>query len=87
MKSVPPKRHNMGSLCEHFGVEWDDVSAHDATYDSLKLAHCVAEAYRRGVMLDSPYIAKPNWEVPTYNLGGRGFTPEDIEKILQRPLK
>ena len=66
MKSVPPKRHSMKTLCKHFNVEWDGVSAHDATYDSWKLAQCVAEANRRGVMLESPYTAKPNWEVPTF---------------------
>ena len=73
----------MKTLCKHVNVEWDGVSAHDATYDSWKLAQCVAEANRRGVMLDSPCIVKPKYEVPTYNLGRRMGIPEDI---LKRPL-
>ena len=81
MKSVPPKRHSMKTLCNHFNVEWDGVSAHDATYDSGKLAHCVAEAYRRGVMLDVPYTIKPNWEPKT------SLTRMEIHEILKRPLK
>ena len=39
------------NLCAHFGVEFQESSAHDATYDSRKLAECVAEAQYRGVML------------------------------------
>ena len=78
MRTVPPKRHNMGSICNHFGVEWSDSAAHDATYDSLKLAYCVACAYRRGVMLDVPYTVKPKWKVPTF----KGI-PDDI---LNMPL-
>ena len=40
---------NMRQLCEHFQVPL--VGAHDARADSAALAHCVAEAWRRGVML------------------------------------
>jgi DNA polymerase III epsilon subunit-like protein len=38
-------------LCKQFGVDFQTCSAHDATYDTLKLAECVAEALYRGVML------------------------------------
>ena len=45
-----------------FGVVFDENAAHDATYDSLQLAHCVAEAVRQGVMLDEkPYTAPPDF--------------------------
>ena len=40
---------SMRQLCEHFQVSL--VGAHDARADSAALAHCVAEAWRRGVML------------------------------------
>ena len=43
------KQPSMGQLCEHFQVSL--VGAHDARADSAALAHCVAEAWRRGVML------------------------------------
>jgi hypothetical protein len=36
-------------LCRHCEVELTD--AHDARADTLALAKCVAEAWRRGVML------------------------------------
>ena len=39
---------SMRQLCEHFQVSL--VGAHDARADSAALAHCVAEAWRRGVM-------------------------------------
>ena len=41
---------NMKRLCEHFEVTLE--RAHDATGDSMALAVCVAEAWRRGVMID-----------------------------------
>ena len=44
------KQPKLADLCEHFGVELRD--AHDARADSLALAQCVAEALRRGVMLE-----------------------------------
>ena len=37
------------TLCAHFGVLLEN--AHDAAADSAALAECVAEAWRRGVML------------------------------------
>ena len=40
----------MKDLCAHFQVTLDN--AHDARADSAALAECVAEAWRRGVMLD-----------------------------------
>ena len=43
------KPPSMSQLCEHFQVSL--VGAHDARADSAALAHCVAEAWRRGVML------------------------------------
>ena len=42
------KLPSMHQLCEHFQVSL--VGAHDARADSAALAHCVAEAWRRGVM-------------------------------------
>ena len=39
----------MAKLCEHFQVPLE--GAHDARVDSAALAECVAEAWRRGVML------------------------------------
>ena len=42
----PPK---LQELCDHFEVQLE--RAHDATGDSKALAECVAEAWRRGVML------------------------------------
>ena len=43
------KQPSMRQLCGHFQVSL--VGAHDARADSAALAHCVAEAWRRGVML------------------------------------
>ncbi len=43
-------RSTMKDLCAHFQVTLDN--AHDARADSAALAECVAEAWRRGVMLD-----------------------------------
>ena len=43
------KSPSMRQLCEHFQVSV--MGAHDARADSAALAHCVAEAWRRGVML------------------------------------
>ena len=40
---------SMAQLCEHFEVTLR--CAHDARGDSEALANCVAEAWRRGVML------------------------------------
>ena len=52
VKSVLSKgERRLEHLCKHFGVEFSPSSAHDATYDTLKLAECVAEALYRGVML------------------------------------
>jgi len=52
VKSILNKgERQLEHLCEHFGVKFDALSAHDATYDTLKLAECVAEALYRGVML------------------------------------
>ena len=59
VRSVSPRRPTLALLCKHFGVDFDEAAAHDATYDSLKLACCVAEAGRRGVMLDVPYTVRP----------------------------
>ena len=43
-------RTSMKDLCDHFQVTL--TNAHDARADSAALAECVAEAWRRGVMLD-----------------------------------
>ena len=61
MRSVSPRRPSLALLCKHFGVDFDEAAAHDATYDSLKLACCVAEASRRGVMLDVPFSVRPDF--------------------------
>ena len=39
----------MEALCAH--IEVTNEGAHDARFDTKALAHCVAEALRRGVML------------------------------------
>ena len=49
-RSVFGRWPKLKDLCEHFGVELTD--AHDARADSAALAHCVATAIRRGVMLE-----------------------------------
>ena len=65
IRSVSIRRPNLVFLCKHFGVAFDETAAHDATYDSYKLALCVAEACRRGVMLDTPYTADPGFRIST----------------------
>ena len=55
----------MENVCGHFGVEFKSSSAHDATYDTLKLAECVAEALYRGMML------------PTESQGERIVPPDE----------
>jgi DNA polymerase III epsilon subunit-like protein len=46
---VGRKQPKLDLLCRHFQVELTD--AHDARADTRALAECVAEAWRRGVML------------------------------------
>ena len=58
------------NVCGHFGVEFHPSSAHDATYDTLKLAECMAEALYRGVML------------PTEPQGER-IVPPDEQRLKQ----
>ena len=71
VKSVLRKGdRRLESLCKHFGVEFHPSSAHDATYDTLKLAECVAEALYRGVML------------PTEPQGER-IVPPDEQRLKQ----
>ena len=48
-----PRPPRLIKLCEHFQVEFEEDGAHDARYDSMKLAECVQEALRRGEMMDS----------------------------------
>jgi DNA polymerase III epsilon subunit-like protein len=43
------KQPSLALLCRHFEVEL--VDAHDARADTRALAGCIAEAWRRGVML------------------------------------
>jgi hypothetical protein len=43
------KQPTLALLCKHLQVELTD--AHDARGDKRALAECVAEAWRRGVML------------------------------------
>ena len=57
-------------LCKHLCVDFQPSSAHDATYDTLKLAECVAEALYRGVML------------PTEPQGER-IVPPDEQRLKQ----
>ena len=45
------QRCNLEVLCKHFNISYSRNTAHDATYDTNVLAQCVAEAWRRGVML------------------------------------
>jgi len=49
--TLPVGERRLSNLCEHFGVDFEESAAHDATYDTRKLAECVAEAAFRGVML------------------------------------
>ena len=60
MRCAWSKKHlgmpNMNRLCEHFHVDYDKDGAHEARYDSLKLAECVQEALRRGEMMDSTHM-------------------------------
>ena len=42
---------SLAKLCGHFQVPYEASAAHDATCDTGVLAQCVAEAWRRGVML------------------------------------
>ncbi len=61
--TLPSKGRRLAHLCEHFGVEFNAEAAHDARYDPIKLAQCVAEAARRGVMLKSAEHVDPDVSV------------------------
>ena len=51
VKSVlHPGERRLENLCKHVCVDFNTSSAHDATYDTLKLAESCAEALYRGVM-------------------------------------
>ena len=43
-----PRGLKMKELCDHFQVDFEENSGHDARYDALKLAECVQEALRTG---------------------------------------
>ena len=58
---------SMKDLCAHYQVTL--TNAHDARADSAALAECVAEAWRRGVMLDG--------------MGAR--EGESINRVIQEP--
>ena len=58
--ALPYGGRKLHHLCEHFGVTLE--GAHDARADTRALAECVAEAWRRGVML--PEFATPELERP-----------------------
>ena len=47
--ALPYGHRKLHHLCEHFGVTLE--GAHDARADTHALAECVAEAWRRGVLL------------------------------------
>lgn len=49
-RTLCKKQTKLATLCEHFQVTLEN--AHDARADSAALAECVAEALRRGVMLN-----------------------------------
>ena len=83
MRSVSPRRPSLALLCKHFGVDFDEAAAHDATYDSLKLACCVAEAGRRGVMLDVPFSVRPDFSPLIPGPGHPDYT-DYIAERLQR---
>ena len=68
MRSVSPRRLALAFVCKHFGVDFGETAAHDAAYDSLKLAHCVAEASGRGVMLDDPVTVRSDFNPHTPRL-------------------
>ena len=48
-RAVFGKSPKLADLCAHFNVPL--INAHDARVDIAALAQCVAEAWRRGVML------------------------------------
>ena len=83
MRSVSAGRPTLALLCKHFGVDFDEAAAHDATYDSLKLACCVAEAGRRGVMLDVPFSVRPDFSPLIPGPGHPDYT-DYIAERLQR---
>ena len=89
MRSVCCKRGKLPALCAHFGVAFDEKAAHDATYDSLQLARCVAEAGRRGVMVDSPYTVPPDFspQIPGPDHPDFAIYYADlVAKVLATPL-
>jgi len=67
----------LSHLCAHFGVDFGESYAHDATYDSRKLAECVAEALYRGVMLPN---CKPKTSelITLFSKKGKLNLPEEI---------
>jgi DNA polymerase III epsilon subunit-like protein len=58
--ALPYGGRKLHHLCEHFGVTLE--GAHDARADTRALAECVAEAWRRGVML--PEFTAPELDRP-----------------------
>jgi DNA polymerase III alpha subunit (gram-positive type) len=58
--ALPYGGRKLQHLCAHFGVTLE--GAHDARADTHALAECVAEAWRRGVML--PEFAAPEPRAP-----------------------
>ncbi len=59
-RAVFGRRPKLKELCDHFQVQL--INAHDATADSKALADCVAEAVRRGVMLECPEALPLGWQ-------------------------
>ena len=87
VKSVLRKgERRLENLCKHFCVDFKPSSAHDATYDTLKLAGCVAEALYRGVMLPT----EPQGErivLPNEQRLRQMFSKKPtVAQILSRPL-
>ncbi len=85
----------MKDLCAHFQVTLDN--AHDARADSAALAECVAEAWRRGVMLDEKdkreerteqVIQEPNqqrldnWMIPISTPDPVAIMPARVEEPI-----
>ena len=71
--ALPYGGRKLPHLCEHFGVTLE--CAHDARADTRALAECVAEAWRRGVMLPeftAPELDRPELKRKVSHMKTRG---------------
>ncbi len=90
----------MKDLCAHFQVTLNN--AHDARADSAALAQCVAEAWRRGVMLERgaregerqtliPTLIQPpmldTWLARDSTTGHVTLVPESVEEPSAKQIR